>query len=157
MAIESALLGGILGGVARMVPEVLKFWDRKSERKHEILLGDQQYKLIQLQGNTRLAETQMVADANQIVAGVDAIKTAYQTMKTGFKFADTVSSLIRPFITIVVFGGWVAVKVAAFMTLSHAGIDWNVAIQTLWGESDWVLLGGVTNFWFLSRVFEKNK
>jgi hypothetical protein len=155
MAIESALLGSLLGGIARLAPEFLKFFDRKNERKHELALGNQQFELMKLQGNNKLQEVSIQADAAQMVSGIEAIKEAYRSQKTGFKFADSVSSLIRPFITAVVFGGWVAVKVAAGVTLFNQGIDWNVAVVTLWGNEDWALLGGVTNFWFLSRVFEK--
>jgi len=33
-----SLFGGLLGGLFRLAPEILKFLDRKSERKHEIAL-----------------------------------------------------------------------------------------------------------------------
>ena len=44
MALD-AIFGGILGGVARLAPEVLNFFDKKNERKHEIALGQQQFEL----------------------------------------------------------------------------------------------------------------
>lgn len=155
MAIESALLGGILGGVARLAPEVLKFFDRKGERKHELALGDQQAKLIELQGKTRLDELHVTTEAAQMVAGVEALKEAYASQKTGFKFADTVNAIMRPWITAMVVGFWAAVKVAAFVQLAQGDIAWTVALQASWTDNDWTMLAGVTNFWFLSRVFEK--
>ena len=34
----SGILGSIFGGLFRLAPEVLKFWDRKDDRKHELAL-----------------------------------------------------------------------------------------------------------------------
>jgi len=34
--ILAGLLGGVFGGVFRLAPEVLKFIDKKDERKHEL-------------------------------------------------------------------------------------------------------------------------
>ena len=33
--IAESLLGGIFGGLLRLAPEVMKFFDRKNEREHE--------------------------------------------------------------------------------------------------------------------------
>lgn len=150
-----AVLGGVLGGVARLVPEVIGYFDKKNDRKHELALGEQQFKLIQLQGHNQLQAQATAAESAEIVAGISAIQEAYRTQKTGFKFADTVSAMVRPWITFVVFHTWLAVKVAAYVALLNKGISWDVAITTMWTGDDVAMLAGVTNFWFLSRVFEK--
>lgn len=154
MAID-AILGGILGGIARLAPEVLKFLDRKNERKHELALGQQQFELAKYQGDNRLRSEQVQADSAQMVAGIEAIKEAYSSSKTGFKFADTVNALMRPWITTTVVAGWIAFKVAAFVQLFQGDISWSAAAVSAWTDNDWAMLAGVTNFWFLSRVFEK--
>lgn len=148
------IFGGILGGLARLAPEVMKLWDRKNERKHELELGNQQLEFIKVQGHMKLESDTVQAQQAQMVAGLEAIKEAYNTQKTGFKFADTISALVRPGVTYMVVGFWALVKIAAYSQLSHSGLPWDVAVQTLWGENDWTLFAGVTNFWFLGRVFE---
>jgi len=148
------IFGGILGAVARLVPELLKVWDRKNERKHELDLGAQQLEVIKVQGHMKLDSDRIQADQAQLVAGLEAVKEAYRSQKTGFKFADTISALVRPTVTYMVVGFWALVKFAAFYQLSRQGITWDVAVQTLWGENDWTLFAGITNFWFLGRVFE---
>jgi hypothetical protein len=155
--LDSALLGGLLGGIARMVPEVLKFFDRKNDRKHELALGAQQLDLIKVQGHNKLQEIDRTMEGAQMVAGIEAIKEAYRSQKTGWKFADSVSALVRPWITFVIFHAWLAVKVAAFTQLFQGGVEWNVAVITMWTDNDVAMLAGVTNFWFLSRVFEKKQ
>lgn len=149
------LIGGAIGAIARMAPEVLKFFDRKNERKHELAVADQQMELIRLQEHMKLDSDRIQADSQQLVAGLDAIKTAYESQKTGFKFADTVSALVRPGVTYLVVGFWALVKVAAYSQLSDT-LPWDVAVRTLWGDNDWALFAGIINFWFLGRVFEKN-
>jgi hypothetical protein len=150
-----AIVGGVLGGLARLAPEVLKALDRKNERKHELDMSKHQLEVIKIQGHQKLEGDQLAADSAQVVAGVQAIQAAYASMKTGFKFADTVSAMVRPWVTFMIVHVWLLVKVAAYITMLKSGIDWNIAIQTLWTEDDVAMLAGVTNFWFLGRVFEK--
>lgn len=149
------LIGGALGAIARLIPEGLKFLDRKGERKHELALGEQSLKTVQVAGTQKLESEKGSQEAAQIIAGIEALKSAYAAPTSGVKWVDAVSTLVRPWITAVIFHMWVAVKVAAFWQLSNAGIDWTVAVQTMWTSDDAAMLFGVTNFWFLSRVFEK--
>lgn len=153
--IDAAILGSVTGALARLAPEVLKQLDRANERKHEIAMSEQQYKFTQLQGSQAKDQAQIQADSNSLVAGINAIKAAYENMKTGFKFADSMSALIRPWVTISVGGFWAATKIAAFVALAHGGIDWTTAMATSWTEADMAIFSGILNFWFLGRVFEK--
>lgn len=38
--------GGLLGGVARLAPEVIKLFERRGERKHELAPAEHQLELI---------------------------------------------------------------------------------------------------------------
>jgi hypothetical protein len=154
MALD-AIFGGALGALARLAPEALKFFDRKNERKHELALGTQQLDLVKYQGDNKLRTEQVTADSAQMVAGLDAIKAAYASMKTGVPFIDGLNQLVRPWITFVVFHTWLFIKIAAFVTLSNGGIDWNIAAASMWTPDDTSLLSGITTFYFLGRVFDK--
>ena len=50
------LLGGLLGGVFRIVPEVLKWMDSKNERKHELDMQDKQLEFQKLAGTQKMDE-----------------------------------------------------------------------------------------------------
>ena len=52
----SGILGGLLGGVFRLAPEVLKFFDRKNERTHELNMFKEQCELTKLQGELKIEE-----------------------------------------------------------------------------------------------------
>lgn len=155
--IESAVLGGITGALARLAPEVIKALDRANERKHELKMNQHNLEVMKIQGSQQKDLASIQADSSQLIAGIDAIKAAYQNMKTGFKFADSVSALIRPGVTVAVVGFWAATKVAAYMLLATGGLDWASALSATWTDNDWAMLSGVTNFWFMSRVFEKKR
>jgi hypothetical protein len=50
------LVGGLLGGVFRLAPEVLKWLDRKGERGHELAMQEKALEFEKLRGATRMAE-----------------------------------------------------------------------------------------------------
>ncbi len=149
------IVGGILGGLARMVPEAMKLWDRKSERKHELALGQHQLEVLKVQGNTKLEGDRVQADAATLIAGLEAMKAV--SAPSGVKWVDGLNALVRPWITAVLFHAWAFVKVAAYMQLSNSGLSWDVAVQTLWTVEDATLLSGVMSFWFIGRVFDKKR
>ena len=50
------LLGGLLGGLFRLAPEVLKWIDRAGERRHELAMQDKALEFEKLRGAQRMAE-----------------------------------------------------------------------------------------------------
>lgn len=149
------LIGGAIGAVARLAPEVIKLLDRKNERKHELAVAAQQIEIIKVQGHMKLESDRVVADQSILTSGLEALKSAYESQKTGFKLADTISALVRPTVTYLVVGFWALVKIAAYTQLLGQGIEWDQAATTMWSEDDVAIFAGLLNFWFLSRVFEK--
>ena len=50
------LLGGLLGGVFRLAPEILKWMDRNGERGHELAMQDKALEFEKIRGAQRMAE-----------------------------------------------------------------------------------------------------
>lgn len=48
------LLGGLLGGVFRLAPEILKWLDRQGERGHELAMQDKALEFEKLQAGSSL-------------------------------------------------------------------------------------------------------
>lgn len=138
MAIE-ALAGGLVGAVVRSVPEVMKFFDRKAERKHELDLGSQQQKLVELQGHNQLQVATAETQANQFTQAVSALQAAYNTQKSGVSWADAISATVRPAVTY-------GFSAAYLVTKMHTGT---------WDATDTAIFSGILNFWFMGRVFDK--
>ena len=57
------LLGGLLGGVFRLAPEVLKWFDRKAERDHELAMQDKALDFEKLRGAQRMEQLGAESDA----------------------------------------------------------------------------------------------
>ena len=44
------IFGSLLGGIFRLAPEVLKYFDKKNERQHELSMFDKQCELEKVRG-----------------------------------------------------------------------------------------------------------
>lgn len=48
--IGGGVFGGLIGGLFRLAPEVLKYFDKKNERQHEMAMFSRQCELEQIRG-----------------------------------------------------------------------------------------------------------
>lgn len=147
------LLGGLVGGLFRLAPEIMKFFDRKNERAHELAMMDKIMAEEQLRGNTQLASQQEVTYGKGIDALSEAVKA--QGIKTSIAFVDGLSALVRPIVTYWFMAIYMMVKTTAIVLTYHTTGDWSSAINTAWTKDDMAIFAGILNFWFLSRVFDR--
>lgn len=112
-----------------------------------------------LRGAQRMSEIDTGADAAWNVGAIETLREAVRTQgeKTGARWADALSSSVRPVITYWFMALHCAAKTAAFVGAVDAEVEWIAAIQAAWTDSDQALWAGVLNFWFLGRVFERVK
>lgn len=151
------LLGGLLGGAFRLAPELLKWLDRKGERGHELSMQDKALEFEKLRGAQKMAEIGASSDAAWNAGALEALKDAVrgQNEKTGVKWADALSSSVRPVITYLLVGMYCSVKVATFVGSVQSGVGFGESMVASWTEADQALLSGILNFWFISRVWER--
>ena len=151
------LLGGLLGGAFRLAPELLKWLDRASERRHELAMQDKALEFEQVRGAQRMAEIGASAEAAWNTGAIEALKEAVaaQGRPSGVKWVDALSSTVRPVVTylfVLMYGG---VKVSTFVGSAQAGVGFGVALLATWTAADQALLSGILNYWFISRTLEK--
>jgi hypothetical protein len=151
------LLGGLLGGAFRLAPELLKWLDRKSERGHELAMQDKALEFEKVRGASRMAEIGATADTAWNTGAMEAFKEAVagQGRPSGVKWADALSTSVRPIITYWFMALYCAAKAAAFVAALNAGAGWGTAVLAAWTDADQALWSGVLNFWFVGRVFER--
>jgi hypothetical protein len=151
------LLGGLLGGAFRLAPELLKWLDRRGERGHELAMQDKALEFEKVRGAQRMGEIAAAADAAWNVGALDALKEAVaaQARPSGVRWADALSTTVRPVITYAFMGLYSAVKIAAYVAALDGGLTWLEALPRAWTEADQALWSGVLNFWFISRVWER--
>ena len=149
----TALLGMIFGGALRLAPEILKWFDRKSEREHELKMFDKQLAMDKLKGDTEIQKGELSLDMAGLQALIESIKGQGQI--TGIKWIDALNASVRPVLTY----WWVVILsttalIAQYILLRQSGVSSVEAISRLWGTEEKTIVGGMINFWFLDRVLK---
>lgn len=145
------VLGSLLGGIFRLAPEVMKWLDRKDERKHELAMFQQRCELEKQQGSQRLAEigAQHSADVDTGVIGAfqAAIKSQTEMAKAAGGWVAGLSASVRPVMTYYLLALYGVVKTAIFIQAP--------SIANAWTPDDMALLCGVVNYWIMDRTLAK--
>lgn len=148
----SSILGGLLGGVFRLVPEVFKYLDAKNERAHELAMQDKQIEFLKIQGQQKVEEARVYQEAVDIGALRDVL--VEQAKPTGIWFVDFLNTSVRPVLTYILLCLYIAVKYTTGMALHAQGVDALTIAKTLYTPDDQALFWGIVNFWFLDRVIK---
>jgi hypothetical protein len=153
------LVGGVLGGVFRLVPEAIKWLDKKNEREHEIKMFDKQLEADKLRSAQQIAQIQAQGQVALDAAGMDALTAAIkgQSQLSGVKWIDGMNQSVRPAATYLLILLYLAAKTAACIGMLQAGQDWKTILTTAYSDDDRALLSGILNFWFLDRVIRKQQ
>lgn len=150
------LVGGALGGIFRLIPEGMKVWDRKNERKHELDMQSKALEFEKLRGDQKLTEIHETRsatwDTGAMAALVESIKGQGQLTGT---WIDGLSSSVRPIITYMFMSAYLATKIIAMYTAHMEGATALAIVSAVWTLDDQALLAGILNFWFLGRVLDK--
>lgn len=149
------LLGSIFGGLFRLAPEVLKFFDKANERKHELAMFSLQTDLEKMRGEFRVEERYVDHSVAQLDAIQEAFKEQSRTASNSYKWVAALSALVRPSITYVLFGLYVAVKITAISYALSQGAHWSDVLPAHWTVEDFGMLNSVIMFWFVGRSIEK--
>lgn len=143
--ISEAVVGAFSGGILRLAPEFLRFFDRRSERRHELAVQQLEVSLTEkLWGKARSAPSPVFAPGM-----VDALRELHlnsQIDRAGkrFPFVDALAALVRPTTTWALLALYLSVRLVAV---------WKS--EQVYGVSDIELLSTVLSYWFVSRTLEK--
>jgi hypothetical protein len=155
-----SLLGGLLGGIFRIIPEIMKYLDAKNERAHELKMTDMQMQLEKVKGEQRSSEITAAEQAAWNTGALDVLRTSIETQfrPSGVKWVDALSTLIRPLITIQ----WVillypAVIIAGYCIAIQQDVPSLEALVKVFGPDEKALVFAILNFWFIGRVFDRVK
>lgn len=149
------LLGSIFGGLFRLAPEVLKFFDKKNERQHELAMFTLQTDLEKMRGEFRVEERYVDHSVDQLDAIQEAFKEQSATASNSYKWVAAASALVRPSITYVLFSLYVLVKAIAISYAITQGAHWKDVLPTNWTTEDFGMLNMILTFWFVGRAIEK--
>jgi len=151
------LLGSIFGGLFRLAPEVLKWLDRKDERSHELKMFSLQTDLEKMRGEYKMEEKYVDFSKANIDAIGEAFKQQAEADKKAYKWVASISALVRPGITWLLFGLYTAVKVISVSYAVNSGLPAIQIMQEIWTPDDFAMLMMVLTFYFLGRPLEKRE
>jgi ABC-type multidrug transport system fused ATPase/permease subunit len=151
------LLGGVFGGLLRLAPEAIKFFNSKNERKHELALLEAEMRFAQVRGEIAMKQTEAQMTMAEIEAIGEAFKEQSATAQAAGKFVAAISALVRPFVTYLFVLAYAAVKVAAFLIALEQNGDWKLVLTNMWGTDDMAVLNMILSFWFIGRVYERTR
>ena len=157
--LSGGIFGSLLGGIFRLAPEVLKFFDKKNERNHELLMFQRQCDLEQIRGQQKLAEIGAARDAAIDVGVMDAFNAAInqqaEMAKAAGGWAASLSASVRPVVTYWVILLW------SFIHLWYAWNAWTngappkEVFMTMMTADFMALVSGTINYWFLDRTLKQ--
>lgn len=151
----TGLLGSIFGGIFRLAPEVLKFFDRKEDRKHELAMFQIQTDLEKMRGQNRIEERYVDHGIAQQQAIEAAFKQQGEDSKASYRWVAAFSALVRPLVTYILFAVYVLVKLILVGHAIQTGMPIVEIAQVYWTADDFAMLMMILTFWFLGRPIEK--
>jgi hypothetical protein len=149
------LFGGLLGGLFRLAPEVLKWLDRKGERAHELLMLQAEMEFAKVRGEIAMKQAEAVMTVAELNAMQEAYKEQAQTATKAGWFVAALSALVRPAVTYAFVITYFVVKASAYALALDQAADWKLLLVSMWGPDDMAMLMLILTFWFVGRVYEK--
>lgn len=149
------LLGGLMGGIFRILPEVLKLFDKVSERKHELELLKAEMEFAKIRGEIMMKQAEAVMTVAELDAMSEAIKEQGQTARSAGKFVAAVSALVRPLVTYWFVFFYSVVKIIGIALALDQSANWKEVIVSSWTADDMAILMMILTFWFVGRIWDK--
>jgi len=153
------MFGSVLGGLFRLVPEVLRWSDKKHERKHELAMFQSQCDLEKQRGAQKLSEISAHREATLDQGAMNALNAAIaqqtEMVRAAGGWAAALSASVRPVITYYLLALYGGVKLCLLVAEMGSGVSIFDAMPRLWDSEDMALLSGVVNYWILDRTLTK--
>ena len=153
------IVGSLLGGIFRLVPEAIKFWDKKNEREHELAMFDKQCELEKVRGSQKLAEIGAQREATVDSGVMDAFNAAInqqtEMVKAAGGWVASLSASVRPVMTYYLLLLYGVFKTATMAIGYASGQPVPELLKDAWTVDDMTLLSGVVNYWILDRTLAK--
>lgn len=162
-----AILSAVFGFAAPFLPELLKFFNRKSDNAHELAMmelrlkagaAEHSWKMEEINATADIAEArelhkpqpsfgvQILDAAKEWNFGKWAIIPAFYL----FTILDFVSGMVRPVVTYSAFGFYVFYKLARFYLMASVvpDLEWFDAVSKLWDDQDYAIVTLCLSYWF---------
>ena len=143
------LLGSLLGFGTSFLPEVLNFFRAGQEHKHNL-----ERMTLEMDMMTKRNELKLnIIDKQAEIKETEGLYK-HDSMDAG-GVINALRGSVRPVITYVFFGLFVAIKVTALIALMNTGNDLGRSLSLIWDENTSGLFAAIMSFWFGGRSISK--
>lgn len=143
-----ALLGSVLGFGTSFLPQVLNFFQQKQEHKNKL-------EEMKLRGELHAAGVNLELQVLDKKAEIAETKALYEFANPSGGFAAGLSASVRPVITYLFFGLFMATKAVILIQVMQGGGDWKEAVPLMWDNETAGLMSAILSFWFGNRAVSK--
>jgi len=143
------LLGSLLGFGTSFLPEVLNFFKAGQDHKHKLESMQLEMELM-----TKRSELQLnIMDKQAEIKETEGLYK-HDSMDAG-GFINALRGSVRPVITYVFFGLFIAIKITAIVALMNSGNDLGRSLSLIWDDQTAGLFAAIMSFWFGGRAISK--
>lgn len=145
-----SLITAILGALTGMVPGVLQFFTMKATNA-------QQLELRKLELQAAREGTALQVDLANAQSDIQQQQQLYNYARepSGVRWVDALNTLIRPYITIIVFHVWIGVEITiAYYGFTRGGTVEQIA-KSVWDENTQAVFSAIVGFWFGNRMLTR--
>jgi len=145
-----SLLGSLLGFATSFAPKVIDVVKDGQEHKHKMELMRLQMEMAEKGTTLKLKELDAEAD-------IAESKGIYEHDKhlDGGSFVNALRASVRPVITYMFFGLFIAIEVVTLISLLRSGQDLVTALPMLWTDETMAIFAAIISFWFGNRAVSK--
>ena len=137
------LLGSLLGFGTSFLPKVMDYFQDKADKKHELEIM------------TRQAEINL--DVTAIDANIREVETIHEhdAALDGGGFINSLRASVRPVITYLFMGLFLAVEIFTYVLLLDKGLPPGEALVGVWNDQVMAMWSAILAFWFGGRQFKR--
>lgn len=152
----AGIIGALLGIGGRLVPEVVKYFQDKRDKAHELemlrLQIDSADKLAKLRMDEGRQAEEYKLEGKTLDAHMEALKGQF-AVTTGW--AAQLSAGVRPIVTYWYMLLYSVVKISIVYSNHDFGTPAAIAVAQAWTNDDIAMFFAIMNFWFLDRVLAR--
>lgn len=150
-----SIFGGVLGGVLRLAPELLKFFTHKKDLDHEYRMMQAEMEIAKAKIDLGLRQVDAHIQVSELEAIAVAAKEQGETARAAGQFVAALSALVRPLVTYWFVILYSLVKLSTMAMAVEQGGHWQEVLVSSWNKEDMSILFMILGFWFVSRSLEK--
>ena len=142
-----ALLGILGGFLSSTIPSLITLFTRKADHAHEQAMAQLQLQAQAQGGQISLAVEVARADTEQ-----QRELYRYAAGPSGNQRVDSLTALVRPYITMVMFHLWLGIETTVLMVGMRSGLGLAELVALIWDEPTKAIFGAIMGFWFGNRA-----